>query len=99
MVGIIERWDNKKVIREGWTRFAVRPDCRATGRSIMEKYKLWFIKNGRGRSMFWVVDHSRYFTIAFSDMSDCVLFRLTFTDVPIGIVPQPYAHEQYQISE
>lgn len=97
MIGIIEKWNSEKIRRDNWMRIAVRPSDRAEGRSFMEKFQTWFIQNGAARCMIWVVSYSSYSTIAFSSQIDFVLFRLTFPEMSIGLVPQPHSHEEYKI--
>jgi hypothetical protein len=93
--GIIEAWDNKKIKTDRWMRFAIRPTDRVSGRAIMTRFREWFVEEGLGRCMIHVVDHSRYCTVAFSENRDSVLFRLFFSDISIGFVPQPHSHERY----
>lgn len=96
-MGRFEEWEQRAISRQGWVRIAVRPADRAEGRALLSRFKPWFVEHGRGRCMLYCEHHTRYSTIAFSDLVDSVLFRLTFTDVPLGIVPQPRAHEDYRI--
>jgi len=89
MTAVIEKWDRAKISTEGWTRYAIRPPDRGTGRELIARLRIWFVEHGRDKCMIHVVDHARYSTVAFSSKHDCVLFRLTFSEVPINLVKQP----------
>lgn len=89
MAGTIEKWNRKRLISEGWIRLALRPKNKEEGRDLIYRFKLWFPENGKAQTMYHVVDHAYYSIIAFSDMSDCVIFRLTFPEISANVINQP----------
>lgn len=97
MAGVIAQWDRDQIAHEGWTRLALRPADRAAGRAVLARFGGWFVEQGRGHAMVRSDVFDYEITIAFSDITDCVLFRLSFVDVPLGVVPQPHAHFGFDI--
>ena len=91
MIMKFEKWDRHKIRNENWTRFSITPKGREQGREIISRFKIWVEEHVRGKVMYHVMNYSYYITLALSDTNDCVLFRLTFADDPIKVVPQPLA--------
>jgi|SRR4051812_383257 len=80
MAGVIKPWDQRRIAHDGWLRFAIRPADRAAGRQWVARLRAWFAIHGRGCAMIFDAVFCCDLTVAFSEVVDSVLFRLTFVD-------------------